>query len=834
MSGVVRDIRFGLRALARAPSFTVVALVSLALAIGVNTAVFSLVNAILLRPAPVQAPAELVKIYTDDPENPGFLPLSHLNARALAELEDVITLAEGAAITADLELSREPEAPDARGDGRVQGYLISDNYLELLGVEPALGQLPRATGGGDEAPALLLGYDYWRALGGDSELVGQRAWLNGQPVTIAGVAPPRFNAARRGLSIDVYVPWSMAQVTLNDPRWLAQRRMLAFYVIARLAPGVSRARAEHELRARAAELAARYPEENAGRSVTLVPLARSRIDPNLRGSVVRAAVALMIVAGCILLIAIANVASLMLARASARQGEIAMRRVLGADSPRIVRQLLTESLLLAGLGGVGGVIAALWIRDLVWSLRPAGAFFDDVDISLDVSVALFTFALVALTGLLCGLAPALRVRRESLAATLRASTRGAAGLARRGPGLRARALLVVLQVALSLVALAGAGLVAHSLQKAELEGAALERQPVTLADVDARAARVRDADLRDAGARRAARARAIAHTRQALDAVARLPEVERAAITESAPLTGGAFMRTTYVDDGEGVLTDTTVVSPAYFEVMGIELARGRGFSDADALARPRVAIISEAMAAARWPGQDAVGQRMRFKLVEGEVEVVGVTRDAKWRSVTEEPAPLIYLPLGQWPVASYTLAIRGARAGAPLSAAITRAVEGDGEGAARDVFVHDVRPLAALVRRSLAPLRVGAALLAGLGALALLLAALGLYGLMTFSVRLRTRELGIRMALGADPRALLRGELVRGMQLVGLGVLLGLLVSFALGAWASSLLFEVDGHDPVAFVGAALTLGLAAAVAIYLPARRATRIDPTVALREE
>jgi predicted permease len=599
------------------------------------------------------------------------------------------------------------------------------------------------------------------------------------------------------------------------PAWFRTRRALAFVAVGRLRPYVTLEQAGAALNTVAARLARDYPEDNEGRTVTLVPVREAALNPNMRGKLVRAGGVVMCVVGLVLLIACANTGSLLLTRMAGRRREIAIRLSLGANRSRLFRQLLSESLLLASLGATLGLAIARWAKDLLWAIRPPVLRAGDFDVALDGRVLAFTVVVTVAAALLFGLAPALDAVRTDLHSELKERSNPFGGAGGRG---RFRRALVAGETALTLVALAGAGLFLRSLQFAQQIDPGFDPGRLLVVSFD----------LARHGYESA---RGQVFLRQTVERVQALPGVEAAAFATSAPF--GNFTARTITTGGapstSGAMALADSVEPAYFRTARIPILRGRGFTAGDTAGSPRVAVVNQTMERRFWP-DGAVGKRFR---VAGEPEplaIVGVARDANYLSLGEEPRALFYQPLGQNYSGGVTLHARVA--GDP--AAALRAVRAELRALDPGVLVSDAAAVPNIIRDSLWAPRLGAGLLSSLGGFALALAAVGIYGVVSYSVGRRVREIGIRMALGARPRDVLFDTIRDSMRTVLLGIAAGLVAAFAVARLASALLFGVSAADPLTFAAAALVLAAVALLAAWLPARRVTRVDPVIVLRDE
>ena len=822
MGTFLQDLRFAARMLLRNPGFTAVAVVSLALGIGANSTIFTLVNAVLLSPLPMTNSDRLVAVFTTDERNRGsffnYMQTSRLNFEDYRRGNDVFTgMVSHSGLPLAFSGKGEPE--------QIFGEMVTGDFFSVLGVTPALGRGFLADE--DRVPGAslvtVLSHGFWqRRLGGDPAVVGHEITLNGHAFSVVGIAPQGFKGANAIAAPDLWVP------TMTHPQLatgflkesMESRRALVFGVTGRLKPGVTLAQAEARLQAIAGQLARAYPDDNGGRSVALLPLAQATINPGFRENMVSAAGLLLTVVGLVLLIACANVANLMLARASVRQREVAVRLSLGASRGRLVRQLLTEGLLLALVACGLGLLIAYWAQRLLWSQRPPGLAIDAIDLTLNLRVLGFTLAVSLVTALVFGLAPALRASRPDIVGELK--QRGGPAIGGNRP-LNLRSLLVAGQVALSLVTLVGAGLFVKSLGNAQRIDLGFDHKKLAVLTVDL-------------GAQGYGEEQARAFQRRMLEGVATLPGVERATLASGIPLAQGGFMRTVFPegtdssDRKNGKLVQLNTVEPGYFETLGIALVRGRDFAPSDHPDSPRVVVVNETMAGQFWPEQEALGKRFKFFGQDWWNEVVGIARNGKYNFLGENPQPHIYLSLTQTfePAVSLHLRASGDPATA-LGLARREVQELD-----RALPITNVFTFAEILRQSLWAPRMGAWLLAVFGLLSLVLAVIGIYGVMSYSVNQRTRELGLRMALGANPGDVLKLVVRQGMTLAAAGIAVGLALSFAGTRLVGNLLFGVSTRDPLILVGIPLLLALAALVASAQPAWRAARVDPTGALRVE
>ncbi len=820
MGTILNDVRFAIRLLSRSPVLTFVAALSLGLGIGANTTIFTLVNEVFLRPLPMKDPASLVSVFTADERNRqqafgGFMPTSRMNFEDYRAQNEVFAgLVAQAFTTVSLSGGGEPE--------EVPAEIVSPGYFDLLGAPMRIGRafLPAEEQTVGAAPVVVLSYGLWqRRFGGEAGIVGRTVTLNGRAFTVVGVTAETFRGTNAIGGPQLWLPFAMYREATSGftlDNWNSRRALLV-QMTGRLKSGVTVEQAHANMNTIAAALAQEYPNDNRGRSITLVPLAQATINPAFRENFVTAGALLMVIVGLVLLVACANVANLLLARASARKQEIAVRLSLGASRSRLIRQLLIESTALGALGGVVGLLIAFWARPAIQAMRPPFLPEDALAVTLDASVLTFTAAIALGTGILFGLVPALQFSRPDLAVELKDRTSQPSGGRRR---VTVRNALVVSQVALSFVALIGAGLFLRSLDQARAidPGFDAGRLAVLSFNLTTQGIPIEAASERQ---------------RQIIERVSGVAGVERAAYASTTPLFAGGFARSVFLE-GQDVtdpraarLVQVSNVSEGYLQTIGVPLRAGRDFTPADSAQAPRVVIINETMAKQFWPNEDAVGKQFRFFRDEFTTQVIGIARDSKYNFLGEDPQPYIYTPFLQDPQPAVTLTIRSANPEAVLGTVrlIVQQME-------PNMPLVGVFTMANIFDQALWATRMGATLLAIFGGLALLLASIGVYGVMAYSVTQRTRELGIRLALGATSAQVRSMVLRQGLSLTIIGIVLGVSCAMFLTGLVTDLLYDVSATDPVTFIVIPLLLLGVAALAIYIPARRASRVDPVIALR--
>jgi predicted permease len=812
-----QDVGYALRALRRAPVFAASAVLTLALGMSAMTGTFTIVNAVMFRPLPVDHPEQLISISnrTGFPYGLSFRDLQDYRAESPVLTDAIGYTAQVVSLNA--------------GDGveRTTIEMVTDNYFSVLGVQPAAGRLiqPNEGRARGDAPVLVLAYAYWQSrFGGDLSVLGRSIRLNGRPFTIIGVASPAFRGTEALLRVAAYVPAWMFDTfreATADSSILDDRGRRTFTVLGRLKPGVSLAQARAVLDVTATRLAREYPSTHKGVELRVVPETHTRPTPELGPFLRRATPVLAGLAAVLLLITSANVTNLLMARAASRGREVALRAALGARRGRIVRQFLTEAVVLALMGGMIAVpIVAFAMRRLQELLAGASAFATiGPDFSVDLRVLAVALAMAIGAGIVSGVAPALLACRTDLGGWLKSGGRGAA--AASGSGFRSA--LVVAQVALSLALLVSGGLFVRSLDRARHVDLGIDPDGVLLASAGP-------------GTQGYDSARRLAFYRIALDGVATLPGVEQAAWISVPPL-GIIHRRVEASPDDRPQDSDwrppsvfRADVSPEYFATARVALLAGRVFDERDgADARP-VAIVNEALARQFWPNRSPIGRRLTLDSVT--LEVVGVVRDGKYQNVWESPQGFVFRPLEQASPPFATLAVRTSGAPSDLAAAVRQAIA----RVDADVASYDVRPMSVHLDNGSAffIFRLGAFIASMFGGMGVLLASIGLYGMIAYHVSQRTNEIGLRMALGARAADIIRDVLVRGGSYALIGIAIGVVLAGVLARMLRTLLVGVSPFDPLTYAAVAFLLVSICLVASFVPARRATIVDPVIALRSD
>ncbi len=802
-------LRYALRTLSKAPGFTAVAVATMALGIAVNTAIFSVVNAVLLRPLPYRDESRIVRVWTANVRGErgnhsagDFLDLKRQN-RSLESLAG---------------FRGELAAASARPGESVQLGLehVTAEFFDVLGTPPALGRtFTAATASGGERLVVIADEAWDRLFSRSPDAVGRRIRINGEPCTVVAVMPKRFawiDGAALWLLTQKPVPPSPLDVKEGDP--LTNRDSHYFEAVALLKPGVTLAQAQQDLHTAATLIDRDHPMQGGRRDYQLVP-----VRDDLTGDVRQALLVIQGAVGLVLLVACANVSSLLIARATGRRRELTIRAALGASRGALAAQLLTESAVLGVAGGVIGLIASVWLVGVLVDAMPQG--LPSVGgVSVDVTVMLVTLAAALVTSLVFGVLPALQASRVDSAQVLKQT--GDRGSSRT----RGRALLVAGEIALTLVLLAGAGVLANSFIRLQRVESGFSVDHATVADLMLPQVRYpKGAD----------QARLY---RRLLDGLSARSDLQAVAVGFPGPFHGANAAGSFEIEGrdahahGEPPRANVATVSGGYFAAMGIPRVAGRTFTDRDGEDAPPVAIVNVALARRYWPGEDPIGKRLRFDddAKTPWTTIVGLVADTRQLGLKEAPPPLLYIPYDQFTLPFTTVAVRSALP----HAAVVSLLKAQLTAADPDLAFGDVNPLEAEVRNSIAEARFRAMLIGLFAALALALAAIGLYGLISFTVAQRTREIGIRVALGAAPRQVLLPTLVNGLGVALAGVGCGVLAALVAGRALASFVFGVGTADPLTLGGVSLLLLLVAAAASYIPSRRALKVDPVIALRAE
>jgi len=823
MDSLVRDLRYAIRTLAKQPAFTAVAVLSLALGIGANTAIFTVVNAVFLHPLAIGEPSRVVELFTLDTRTVqvGNFNLTPSSLQNYEDYRDHNTVFTGLTGFFDVGL----QWTKANETDGLPGTMASGNYFDVLGVKPFLGRLfSPGDGTRSTTPVAVLSYSLWtNRFGSDRAVVGRAITLNGVSFTVIGVTPPGFKGTQSLAGPErAWIPLGMRDEVLTGQvkTLAANRRFRWISMVGRLKPGVDLAQARAAMKVIAAALEKQYPDANGGRTVEAAAVSASALGINNRSQFLRAGGVMMAVVGLVLLIACVNLANLVLAQSARREKEVGIRSALGASRTRVVRQLLVESVLLSVAGGLAGLVVAAWGRTALWAFRPPFLADASIDLSLDRTVLAFTGLVSVLTGVAFGLLPALRLSRTSLVDALKAGARGGTlGLAHR----RLRGVLVISEVALATVALVGAGLFVRSMQAAQAMDVGFDARHVAFVGLAP-------------GTQRYPEERGHQLYADAVDLARQVPGVKAAAVSDFVPALGGGGVMSTVFPEGHGqetgargVLMLFSSVTPGYFDAIRLPIRLGRDFSEFDGQKSAGVAVVNEAAARQLWPGQDPL--RKRFSIVQRPelYEVVGVAADSVIGAIGEDPIPVVWRPMRQSYAPAAALVVRADDPRARVGSVRDRV-----QGLDRALPIRNVGTLQEQLEQGLWAPRMAAALLSLFGGLACVLAMVGIYGVMAYSVAQRTSEIGFRIAIGARPGSVLWLVLRQGLSLAVTGALAGIGVAALLGQMIAPLLFGIPPYDPATLATVVLGLCVVAVVACYVPARRATRVDPLAALRTE
>jgi predicted permease len=822
MDTLLQDLRYALRMLARTPGFAVAVILTLALGVGVNTAFFSVANFVVLRPLSVKDPGQLVVLAMREKATSEILDVSYPDfldyRKQTSAFSDILAY----------KLGFDGLSTDNRADHIISSY-VTGNYFSMLGIQPAIGRLIEPGEGWTPgtAPVIVLGYSYWqRRFGADPGVIGKKALLDGKPVTIIGVTQKQFSGAYYFVEMDAYAPISQS-ASATDSFWTSrnQRGKAGLFVLARLKPGVSLRQARASLVVVSAHLAQQYSDMEKGVSIEAYPERLARPQAGAANDLPVLVPLFLLLAFVVLMVACINVANLALVRANDRAGEMAVRAALGAGRVRLLRQLLTENLLLAVLGGGAGMLLGNWLANALRVIAtPVDLPMFKLNFVFDWRVFAYSFVISVLAGGIVGLIPANRLRRSDLNSMLHEGGRALSGGQRQN---RARSALVVVQVAGSMMLLIVAGLFVRMVDRAQRMDLGFDPHHVLNCLMD-----VQQLGYDEARGKKL--------YEEIFARVVTLPGVESATYSYSVPFStsgtraASVFIENTNLQPGQArPVVYFNIVGPAYFNTMRTPLLRGRAFADADNQNAPPVAIISQKMAEQFWPGQDPIGKRFRIsKSINAWLEIVGVAHDTKVVNPVPWTIPYFYLPLAQNYTPQLALQIRTPLPPETLALQVEEQVHAvDPALAVSDVMTMDNQIQGA---NGFFLFNLGARTAGGLGMLALLLAMIGIYGVVSYAVNRRTHEIGVRLSIGAQRSEILGMILRQGMKLVAIGAAMGIVVALVIAHAVSHFLMGVSPNDPLTFVGVSTVLGSAALLACYLPARRATRVDPLIALRCE
>ncbi|MGC1999427.1 MAG: ABC transporter permease [Candidatus Acidiferrales bacterium] len=810
MESLFEDVRFGVRTLLKNPGFTIVAILTLALGIGANVAIFSVVYAVLLRPLPFPQSERLVTLGpNEDGEVGSFAPAEFVALQREQKVFDAVTAIRGGNF--NLSTGERPE--------RVFGAVASKNFFRLVGVNPMIGRgfAPEDAPGEDQSVVVLSNALWTTQFGDNSEILGRTALLNGEPRTVIGVMPPEFDFPDNA---QLWVPSRFAvpahPIRPNeDPS--ARFDTHYFDTYGRLKAAVTPAQAEGPMSALFGQIAKQNPDAEQNAKVRVQSLQEYEV-----GDVRPALLLLLGAVALVLLIACANIANLLLVRGSARHRELAIRRALGASAARVARQLLTESVLLSAAGGVAGIVVASWFFRPLVALVPAD-LRNMVHLQLNAPLLMFAFVLSILAGVFFGLVPALQSGHGDLNETLKAaSARGTMTAGRQ----RMQKALVLTEIAMALILLCGAGLLMRSFVRLNSVPTGFNPSGVMAMQLS----------LIQTGYEQPTKRTQFVD--QILENIQALPGVQSAAIVTRLPLNPGSSSRSvtveghTYPSDSpaQQESPDYTVATPGYFHTLNIPFFEGRDFQKTDTADMPSVAIINRAMARVYWPGEDPLGKRFEIEGTTQWLQIVGIVGDIHQHKLGDPPKPMFYAAYAQDPWTFFTIAVRTSANPSQIAPSLVNAVQ----NVDHNLPVFNLRRFDEILAASVSQPRFQMILLSLFGGLALTLAVIGIYGVMSYTVAQRTNEIGIRMALGAEPRHVLAQILSQGARLAGCGTIAGLVASYFVTRFMKSMLFAVSPLDPGTYAAVTALLMAVTLLACYVPARRAMRVDPMIALRYE
>jgi len=816
MDSLIKDIRYAIRGLVKRPGFVAIAVITLALGIGANTAIFSLVNTVLLRSLPVDRPGEIVSVAVRG-KNDSMSAFSYPNYKDFRDRNEVLS---GLLVYRFVPLSL------SRGglNERIWGYEVSGNYFDVLNVKAIQGRtfLPEEDKTKLSHPVIVVSYDCWqRRFGGDASLVGRDVLINNHQFNVIGIAPEGFKGTEFVYSPELWLPASMMEWAEPGATWIDDRNAKNFFGVGRLKSGVSASQADASLNLLGQQLGKEYPQTNEGQSIKVGP--PGFILPDLRGALVSFTWVMMAAVALVLLVTCTNLAGLMLARATDRRKEIAIRLAMGANRLRLVRQLLTESILLSFAGGVAGLLLAVWIIKVLLALKPPIDFPLALDVSVDWRVLIFSLTVSVAAGAIFGLAPALQATRPSLLRALK-DTAAQGGAVKT----RLRSVLVVAQISISLVVLIAAGLVVRTLQQLQTMNPGFDTHNALTMSFDL-------------GLQGYDEARGQQFYRGLSERLQSLPGVESAAITSYIPLSLNFNSRNTFVEGkpserGENVpLAMTASVGPGYFKTMGTPILQGREFVPQDVEKSEAVAVVNETFVRRLLPelqsSAEAVGKRFSFQGPGGPfMRIVGVANAGKYFNIAEDPRSFVWTPMTQDYNSSGILVVR--TKGSPEG--LFGSVRGQVQSLDPNLPLFDVKTFTEHMKLALFPAKVAATVLGVFGFVALMLAAIGVYGITSYAVAQRTHEIGVRLALGAQLGDVMRLVLGQGLKLTIIGAVLGLVGAYLATRAITSVLYGVSASDPWTFGFVSLLLIGVALIASYVPARRATKVEPLIALRNE